>query len=420
MFATGRYVQGVDWASPVAEVPRAFVWRDEPSGKELLMAWHNYGYGGGHSGRGGSWGHYEPQDPGSGNAPSASGPDLCQSSPPAGQTCNSTITVPGFGHALALFVQDDNAGPPTRAQVEHYFMAVQKMFPKATTIISSTYEAFFGELNKIRHTLPVVTSEIADTWVDTPPSDPLLAAQFRALMRARRKCVEVTPSVCNGSDASSAFYNFSRYLIKNIEHDWGPSGGFASTGGRGKDCGAIKQFSGFQGGPARYRYWRWSITQSHDGTGVQDAPTIHWMQLGNASSFHDMSGWKLSGPAFDNGPIVNLLTVNGSGFWNAAGSAAPWNVTIDTGVESGLEVSRFEYAIYVATEAPRSFRLEAASTASGPWTVVFKTANATNDDCISRPGLSHGVWTNADLQQAMSTCHGNFSDNPGCQVAFLP
>ena len=23
-----RYVQGVDWASPVAEVPRAFVWRD--------------------------------------------------------------------------------------------------------------------------------------------------------------------------------------------------------------------------------------------------------------------------------------------------------------------------------------------------------------------------------------------------------
>ncbi len=111
----------------MAEVPRAFVWRDEPSGKELLMAWHNYGYGGGHSGRGGKWGHYEPQDPGSGNAPSASGPDLCQSSPPAGQTCNSTITVPGFGHALALFVQDDNAGPPTRAQVEHYFEAVHKM-----------------------------------------------------------------------------------------------------------------------------------------------------------------------------------------------------------------------------------------------------------------------------------------------------
>jgi hypothetical protein len=34
---------GVDWASPMADVPRAFVWRDEDSGKELLVAWHNYG-----------------------------------------------------------------------------------------------------------------------------------------------------------------------------------------------------------------------------------------------------------------------------------------------------------------------------------------------------------------------------------------
>ena len=68
---------------------------------------------------------------------------------------------------------------------------------------------------------PVVYSEIGDTWVDTPPSDPLLAAQFRALMRARRACTQVaTPALCNGSDTSSAFYNFSRFLIKNIEHDW--------------------------------------------------------------------------------------------------------------------------------------------------------------------------------------------------------
>ena len=62
-----------------------------------------------------------------------------------------------------------------------------------------------------------------DTWVDTPPSDPLLAAQFRALVRVRRRCVDATPSLCNVSaDPSSAFYRFSRYLLKNIEHDWGP------------------------------------------------------------------------------------------------------------------------------------------------------------------------------------------------------
>ena len=223
-----------------------------------------------------------------------------------------------------------------------------------------------------------------------------MPAQFRALMRARRRCVEATPSVCNGSDVSSAFYNFSRFLIKNIEHDWGPAGGFPSTGGRGKDCGAVKQFSGFHGGPARY--WRWSITRSHDGVNLEDAPTIHWMQLGNASAYHDMRGWKLKGPVYENGPIENLLKVNGRGFWNAEGCAAPWNVTIDTGVDAGLQVSRFEYAIYVAVEAPQAFSLESASNPAGPWTVVFHTANATNDGCVG--GAAHGgVWTNAELQE---------------------
>ena len=53
-------------------------------------------------------------------------------------------------------------GPPTKAQVEHYFQSVKQMFPKATTILSSTYEAFFDELDKVRHTLPVVTSEIGE------------------------------------------------------------------------------------------------------------------------------------------------------------------------------------------------------------------------------------------------------------------
>lgn len=213
------YVAGVDWASPVAAVPRAFVWRDEASGKELLMAWHNYGYGGGHSGA-------IP-----GLSPGASGPNICQSQPAAdgsafssGKWCNSTITVPGWDHALALFVQDDNEGPPTEAQLRHYFNQTRLMFPNATSISSTTHESFFDELAKVKHLLPVVTKEIGDTWVDTPPSDPLLAAQFRALMRARKRCVALMPAACNGSDTTSAFYNFSRFLIKNVEHDWGPEG----------------------------------------------------------------------------------------------------------------------------------------------------------------------------------------------------
>ena len=96
-------------------------------------------------------------------------------------------------------------------------------------------------------------------------------------MRARAKCVEVFPRECNGSATGSAFYNFSRYLIKNIEHDWGPSGGFPTGAGRqtGGGCGATKafEFQQPQGAAASSRYWRWTITASHDGVGRMDAPT---------------------------------------------------------------------------------------------------------------------------------------------------
>ena len=77
-------------------------------------AQHNNGYGGGHSGRAGKMGDYPPQDPGQGDDPKDSGPGVCQSAPPAGVPCNSTITVPGFSHALALFIQDDNQGKHSR------------------------------------------------------------------------------------------------------------------------------------------------------------------------------------------------------------------------------------------------------------------------------------------------------------------
>ena len=198
---------GVDWASPAPKLPRAFVWRDEASSTELVVAWHNYGYGGGGSGRQGynnpnatSPGGYYPDYPdGVPIQPNnASGPDKCGSAPAHGQKCNSTLTVKGLKHALALFVSDDNSGPPTLGQLSHYYAEVHRMFPNVKQVLSSTFEEFFVELDKVKHVLPVVTKEIGDTWVDTPPSDPLLAAQFRAVMRARSRCVRDQPAVCNG------------------------------------------------------------------------------------------------------------------------------------------------------------------------------------------------------------------------------
>jgi hypothetical protein len=40
------YAGGVNTASLPPDVPRAFVWRDMPSGKEILAMVHPHGYGG--------------------------------------------------------------------------------------------------------------------------------------------------------------------------------------------------------------------------------------------------------------------------------------------------------------------------------------------------------------------------------------
>ena len=53
-------------------------------------------------------------------------------------------------------------------------------------------------------------------------------AKKRSHRAAKNSCPALTaalmPAACNGSDTTSAFYNFSRFLIKNVEHDWGPEG----------------------------------------------------------------------------------------------------------------------------------------------------------------------------------------------------
>eukprot|EP01043_Picozoa_sp_COSAG02_P094553 COSAG02_NODE_30977_length_541_cov_1.398190_1_plen_121_part_10 len=73
---------------------------------------------------------------------------------------------------------------------------------------------------KAKACLPVVETEMGDTWSHGPPSDPLKVSMFRTLTRKRRQCLE--DGRCTNQD--HRFYNFSRLLLKNAEHDWGRSG----------------------------------------------------------------------------------------------------------------------------------------------------------------------------------------------------
>ena len=92
---------------------------------------------------------------------------------------------------------------------------LRKEFPGAK-ILASTLDAFAEEMEKAKECLPVVESEMGDTWSHGPPSDPLKVSMFRTLTRVRRLCLD--EGRCSLDD--HRFYNFSRLLLKNAEHDW--------------------------------------------------------------------------------------------------------------------------------------------------------------------------------------------------------
>ena len=159
---------------------------------------------------------------------------------------------------------------------------LRKEFPGAK-IIASTLDAFADEMIKAKSCLPVVESEMGDTWSHGPPSDPLKVSMFRALTRKRRQCVD--EGRCNNSD--HRFYNFSRLLLKNAEHDWGRSGGAMSS----------DQSTG------------WSNAEFHAKLAVETTPASGW------NSTNDCELKTNSGPACSR-RLGRLLRQRPKGLYN--------------------------------------------------------------------------------------------------------
>lgn len=104
----------------------------------------------------------------------------------------------------------------------------------------STFDAFVDQLKTVKSTLPVIEDEIGDTWIYggassslcslqaqthgslvaercIVASDPLKLAQFREILRLRRRCL--VERKCAPADA--ALREFDRILTKVGEHTWG-------------------------------------------------------------------------------------------------------------------------------------------------------------------------------------------------------
>eukprot|EP00054_Salpingoeca_dolichothecata_P017102 m.101784 g.101784 ORF g.101784 m.101784 type:complete len:854 (-) comp22306_c0_seq1:77-2638(-) len=183
---------GVNGGSCPSLVPKLFVWKDKPSGAEILTMVHPYGY---------------PNNPGNTNAN------------PGGLARPNCITTPGFNQALCFAFRTDNSGPPLDIfEVINNWAVIQAQFPGAT-LKASTLDNFVAELQAqhIQASLPVVTGEIGDVWIQGISADPLKMAHFRSLVKTRNECLAKGSCTKDSVDMKNA----TRFLIKPPEHTWG-------------------------------------------------------------------------------------------------------------------------------------------------------------------------------------------------------
>eukprot|EP00438_Fugacium_kawagutii_P003880 Skav215229 [mRNA] locus=scaffold341:286500:288212:- [translate_table: standard] len=179
------------------EVPKLHRWIDNATNTDIVVAYHPYGYGG-----------YGLKD--------------CAEAP--------------NGVALCTEFRTDNTGPPADvSEVMDILKKVKNEYPGAD-VIASTFDAFFEEVQEVRHKLPTVSLEVGDTWVYGNPSDPLKMAQYRAIQRAWVKCLESQEPRCQPSDP--AIQNMTFFLLKAPEHTWGTPG--ISGWGGGDDYNTSK------------------------------------------------------------------------------------------------------------------------------------------------------------------------------------
>ena len=163
---------GVNPASTPPDVPPVFVWRDQLSHSEVTVIYQKGSYG-----------------------------DLTM--------------VPGLDAAIAFAHTADNLGPQSPDEIVQEYDKMRRKFPGAV-LRASTLDDYALKLRKVRDSLPVVNAELGDTWIHGAGSDPKKIAQYRQLMRLRRRWLaEANPPY------PEAIKAFSRYLIMVPEHTWG-------------------------------------------------------------------------------------------------------------------------------------------------------------------------------------------------------
>ena len=163
---------GINAASTPPDVPELFVWKDSGGGS-LAMMYHRHDYGG-------------------------------------------IVLVPGSDVAVDVEVRNDNSGPHTLEEIAAIYTKLRTQFPEAT-VTACTLNEVAQAVDAVRDRLPVVQSEIGDTWIYGVASDPLKVARFRESTRLRERWIE--QGRVGVGDAVDR--QFLRRFLLEFEHTWG-------------------------------------------------------------------------------------------------------------------------------------------------------------------------------------------------------
>lgn len=190
--------EGVNPETLPGNVNTPAVWLDVESNTSILYVQHNWGYG---------------------SSASRATPTPTRSAVFERQVGDSNCQfVPGLGHALCFNFRGETQGPPDNTQeVVQTYQAFAAEFPNATVHLS-TFDRYFATLVNASAMLPVITSEIGDTWINGVACDPQKMSFYREAARAYTDCV--ASAQCDPVN-DPRIKDFNRYFLKTPEHTWG-------------------------------------------------------------------------------------------------------------------------------------------------------------------------------------------------------
>jgi len=163
---------GANPGAAVPKVPEVFRWRDLISGSEINVIYQS-GYG-------------------------------------------RTLRIPGSGIVVDINFTSDNHGPHSEDQIKKIYTDLHIRYPNAE-IKGTSLNEVAEDVAKYEKTLPIITSEMGDTWIYGVQSDPRKIAEFRQLTGLRNKWIGEGKLIPH----SDTDIRFTSYLLLICEHTWG-------------------------------------------------------------------------------------------------------------------------------------------------------------------------------------------------------